>query len=296
MKLQRLLSVGAAASLVGLLLFSAPALAADAEEITISPASLKLEAKAGQSTSGTFKVINTGNVDLKFSVYASPYSVINTEYSPDYSVENKRNVISKHVTLSVTEGTLKPREEQVVSYSIAAPADAAPGSHYTVLFAETVPSDSDGGVVVRTKRVGALARITVDGERIEDARTESITVPWWHWKSKLTANIHLDNTGNVDLDATTSIMIKSLIGRKLHFEQRTNAVFPDNPRVISYEWGSKWKAGIYRVEVSSSIDGEDTTISKLVVLAPAWAVALLAILVLACLMLYGMRKINSKAE
>lgn len=285
------LIAGLAVSTMGLL-FLAPAVnAVEAEEITMSPATIKLEGEAGKSTSGKFKVINTGEVEFDFKVYAAPYSVTGVEYSPDYNSVIQRNSISASVDISTKSGTLAPKQEQEISYTVSIPADAPPGSNYAVIFAETVPDDGSG-MILRTKRVGSVMRLTVDGDRIEQGRTESITVPWWSWKSTLEADIALENTGNVDLDASTGIIVKSLLGRELHIEQRSNAVFPDFPRVISYEWGGEWRAGIYKVEVSSDIAGESATESKYIVLSPPWTVAVFAIFVLAGIMAYGIKQIR----
>lgn len=280
----------------GVLLAGAPVHAAgEKQEITISPASLKVSTTPGVASSGTFKVVNTGDLDFDYKVYAKPYSVTGEGYGPNYSEENGRSLAYQWVSFDITSGTLKPRQEQEIAYEFFIPANAAPGSHHSVIFAETVPKEGSGDMVVRTKRVGTLVRMTVGGERVEEARTESIHLPWLQWQSSLQASVRLENVGNVDADVATGITVRSLFGTVLHAEQRVNAVFPDHPRVIEYEWPSKWRAGIYRAEVTSEVFGRVTTVNRFVILAPAWAVAVVVVLLLSGALFLGYRHLRKAA-
>lgn len=290
------LIVGMAAALgTGLLFAVTPASAVDKpEEITVSPASLKLTTAPGTTSEGTFKVINTGQTELQFTVYAKPYTVQNEQYEPNYEVESPRSSIYRWVSFDRTGGLLKPGQEQEIAYTMRVPHDASPGSHYGVLFAEAVPDEASGGdqVIVRKKRVGAVVRLTVDGEHRQSGRTEQINLARWQWRSPLTADIRIINDGNVDLEAATSLTVDSIIGTRVHHEDRTGAVFPGLPRTIEHQWGGAWTAGIYRVTVTSEVLDEVTTTQRYVILAPAWAIATLTVAVLSAAMYIGYRRLR----
>ncbi|MEB0161191.1 hypothetical protein, partial [Pseudomonas sp. AH2 (2023)] len=72
---------------------------------------------------------------------------------------------------------LNPGENVEVPYTISVPADATPGGHYSVIFAETQVAE-DTGQIARKKRVGAIVYATVDGDYIMSGRQISGSIDW----------------------------------------------------------------------------------------------------------------------
>lgn len=294
MKFTRLIVGIAAASSLGLLFAGAPIVAAQdgREEITISPATTTIQADPGQELSGSFKVINTGETDLEFTVYARPYSVETEAYNPNYSAVSERSSVYKWVQFDTTEGRLTPGTEQQIAYTVRIPANASPGGHYSVLFAETVPAEGGDQMVVRNKRVGSVVRLTVDGERNESGQTSWIKLPWLQLHAPLTASTRVTNEGNVDVDAATTLTVRSLFGRELYSEQQTNAVFPSQPRMIEREWEDAPVFGVYRASFTTTVLGEDTTVNRYVVMMPVPVMVIIIIGVLAGVLYAGYRRLR----
>lgn len=290
----RLLIVAAAASVLGLLLLGQNAAAQEREEITMSPAQLRVGGEPGAPVSGKFKVANTGEVEFEFKVYANPYSVTNESYQADYENEAARGDAHKWVSFDITSGTLAPREIAEISYTITPPDNATPGSHYGVIFAETVPPDNAADVVVRAKRVGSVVRLNVAGDTALDGRTESIQLPSVWWQSSIVAGIRVENTGNTEFDARTTLKIETLLGGELYNDEKTHAVFPGYPRYIEQDWGGNWRFGLYRATVTSDVLGEQTIVKRWVLLLPAWLISTLSILAIATAMYVGFRHLQRR--
>ena len=53
--------------------------------LQVSPVKQKISLVPGSSYIGSFKVMNVGSMPFDYEVYATPYSVINDEYSPNYN-------------------------------------------------------------------------------------------------------------------------------------------------------------------------------------------------------------------
>lgn len=277
------LMIGLASALFigGLILVGQPASANQSrEEITLSPASVKLDGAPGENQTGSFKVINSGEGQLRFTVYARPYSVQTEDYTPDYTQVAERSSVYRWVQFDLTEGSLQPGDEANINYTIRIPETASPGGHYSVLFAETVPEADEEQMVVRNKRVGTIVRLTVDGEHEERGRTESIKLGRFWLDAPLLGEIRIENTGNVDLDAQTSLTVWSLFGRELHREVRTSAVFPDQPRRIAMEWTDGGAFGVYKVALVSEVLDESTSLERYVVRVPTWGLVLLAVVII----------------
>src|SRR5690606_13104952 len=107
------------------------------QEVTLSPASKKIQASPGDIKTAELTVLNTGEKKFSFTVYARPYSVETEVYQPNYSDTPTRSQLYRWVQFDTTEGNLAPGEEIKIPYSILVPDDAEAGGHYGVLFVET---------------------------------------------------------------------------------------------------------------------------------------------------------------
>lgn len=292
MKITRFIVGLAAASTMGLLFAGTPVAAESREEITISPATTMLRSDPGSQVSGEFKVVNTGETTLNYTIYARPYSVETEAYRPNYSAVSERSSVYKWVQFDQTEGSLNPGDEQSVRYTVRIPQDASPGGHYSVLFAETVPEQTDEQMVVRNKRVGSVVRLTIDGERNEKGSVDTIGLASFQMKAPLKASARILNDGNVDIDADTTLTVQSIFGRELYSEKHTNAVFPGQPRLIEREWGEAPAFGLFKVTMSASVLGDETTEQRYVLMMPLTAVIAVVIIVLAGVLYAGYRRLR----
>lgn len=267
--------VGLALALVGLLLFSfAPVRAIDGESIVLSPASKRLKLNAGETIKDTFKVINDGTVAYDFVVYASPYSVANKTYTPNYDEKKPNADFYRWVTFDKREYTLKPGESVDVPYTVAVPVDVAPGGHYSVLFAETQVADEQSSQIARKKRVGEIVYANVSGDYITAGKQVSANIDWLQLGGPVTATVTVENTGNTDFPLTEYFQVKNVLGSKVYELSNEKVMLPKTTRDLQLSWKNGPIMGLYNVRVETKILDKMETTSTWVLLMPMWILVL----------------------
>lgn len=254
--------------------------AAKYEEITMSPTTQKYEIDAGESYSSSFKVVNNGNTDYTFTVYARPFSVEGEGYATDYSAESARSDAYQWVQFGITESALKPGETADIPYTVRVPQGAGIGGHYAVLFAETQPDEDEaqGSQIVRKKRVGMVLRVNVGGDIRESGSVIESSLPFIHFRAPLTSSLRVRNTGNVDFDVISMINVTDVFGNlKYSATKPDTTVYPDTIRRIEQNWEDVAWLGLYKVDLSATYLDKEFSRSRYVLVVPRWFIALIVI-------------------
>ena len=282
----RLAIVGSLFMLITGLIFASQARAVESDEapreqITLSPVSKTHTIKSGESLKDSFKVINSGDTDFSFSVYARPFSVSGEQYEQDFVSLTKRSNAYRWVQFEKTNWEIKPGDTVTVNYTLRVPDGATPGGHYGVMFAETQPKDSNGdSSVVRNKRVGSVLKVRVEGDIVEKGKQLSFDAPFLQNRPPLISTERIENTGNVDFDVTQVMTVKDIFGRTKYTDKKIQTVYPDTTRALEFNWEDVNWFGLYKVEMNSEFLDQSQDSSNYVLLAPAWllVVAVLAVI------------------
>lgn len=266
------------AGLTTALLFAAAAVipsarAIEGESIVLSPASNRLTIDAGKTRKGTLKVINDGTVAYDFVVYASPYSVSNGAYVPNYEEKKQNTDLYTWITFEKKEYTLNPGQNVNVPYTITVPSDAAPGGHYGVIFAET-QADESNGQIARKKRVGSIVYSTVNGDYITAGKQLSTQIDWLQLGGPVAASVTVENTGNVDYIMSDLFEVKSVLGGVTYSKKSEHIVLPKTTRDIAMSWDNGPIMGLYNVKVETKVLDKITTKRTWVLLMPMWILVL----------------------
>ena len=105
--------------------------------LQVSPAKQDIgDLKPGESYAGAFKVQNTGKNSFDFKVSASPYSVKDELYSPEYDKNSQYTDIVNWIKFSATTGHVDPNQEQEIAYTIKVPSDVPAGGQYLAITVE----------------------------------------------------------------------------------------------------------------------------------------------------------------
>lgn len=262
-------------ALASAVLFAAPAAVAQEareqrESITASPASVSFKIDAGDAKRDSMQIINDGDVAYDFIVYARPYSVSNERYEPNFSAITANTNVQKWVQFDKTKYHLEPGEKATVSYTIRVPADAAPGGHYGVLFAETQQRNLDATGVARQKRVGNLVYATVNGKARSGGTIKEFILPWWQTTPPLQSSARVTNTGNVDFDAQVTTIARDLFGRTKFTYTGDPIVLPGTTRLIEMPWEKAPHFGLFKVEQNVAFLDQKHQNSGYVLIAPRW--------------------------
>lgn len=251
------------------------------ERITLSPSSTTLKLDAGTTSQGIMKVNNDGDVAYGFSVYARPYGVVNELYEPDFTNQHANAGVYKWIQFDQTKYQVKPGETIEVKYTVRVPADAAPGGHYGVLFAETDERGLEGTGVARKKRVGNLLYVTVNGQYKTSGTFKEFILPFWQTHAPIVSSARVENNGNVDFNTKVNTTATDLFGRTKFTYTGNPIVLPDTTRLIEMKWESAPNFGIFKVGQSVSFLDEKHENSGYVLIAPRWAPVVLILILLA---------------
>jgi hypothetical protein len=250
------------------------------ESITASPSSESFKINAGDTRRDTMLIINDGDVAYDFAVYARPYSVLNELYDPSFSVIKQNTNVHNWVQFEKTKYHLDPGQKATVNYTIKVPADAAPGGHYGVLFAETQQRGIGTTGVARQKRVGNLIYATVNGKYITSGKFDDFILPKWQKRPPFISAARVTNTGNVDFETTVSTVAKDVFGRTKFTYTGDPRVLPATTRRIEMKWDKAPSFGLFNVSQTVNFLGQTHTGSGWVLIAPTWFALLAAAIIL----------------
>lgn len=257
--------------------------APNVENVTISPAKETIDLTAGSPYSGKITVINdSGTGSTTVTVYSRPYSVTDELYNTQFEQPTENSDLYQWVQFSKTEYTVEPGKSVVVPYTVNVPSNARPGGHYGVIFVETEPhgaSDSNG--VLRKQRVGSLLYAHVAGKTIERGSLLNTEATFWQQTVPLTVLSRVQNTGNIDFQAGVTLTVKDLFGSQKYKDTTSHIVFPGTTRKIASAWRSTPWFGLFQTEQSITILGKTSSSSHLVLIAPAWLLLALIIVIVA---------------
>lgn len=258
---------------VGALAFSTQTHAADSYSITMSPSSTELHAAPGASTTGKFTVVNLGKDDYPFIITSAPYRVVGDTYDPQFTPITGTTDASSWIHFSdAINDTLAAGKTKDMTYTLTVPTGTAPGGYYAVIFAETNPVATDGGVIAHN-RVGDIIYITVDGPVIKKGTlaAPSPDVAFLQWGTSTDIGTLIADTGGVHFLTTSTINVTSLFGNKVFTAHLERYVLPQTQRLIKTTWNNLPIAGIYKVSRSATIaDKTQTLPARYVVIIRPW--------------------------
>lgn len=267
------------------------------ESITMSPTSSKYTIDAGKAAEDKLTIVNDGNTDYDFLVYARPYSIQDNNYqNPNFTATPANADLYAWVQFPQTKFHAKAGQTIEVKYSIHVPAGAAPGGHYGVLFAETQPDDTQtGNSVVRKKRVGSIIYATVNGKFRNTGEVAGSSIPFWQVQPPLHTTVAAKNTGNADFADETRLTVKDVFGNVKYDISKTYQVLPDTTRTINLDWDQASWFGFYKVETQQKFLDQTVKNEGYVLLMPRYMpIALLVVLVIGGLYAYFGRRKSKK--
>lgn len=212
--------------------------------LTISPTSINKEIDPGASYSSEILVVNQGETDQSYKVYATPYSVTGDDYKPYFTPIKGAVDISKWFTFTRTGGPIKVGNQDSIPFTINVPKGTGAGSYYATVFAET--EDKGNGGVVTRKRVGTVIYIRVSGKAVEKGSVDTWSASWLQ-RDPLHATLKMANTGSVHYEADVKVKVDDVFGGTKFIYERKPKVLPQKLRSIPVVWEDGAKFGIFKV-------------------------------------------------
>lgn len=282
---KRLVLIAIAVIFLGASLGEAPVAQAQlqsGESMTISPASNKLVVDAGKVVDGKITIVNDGSEGYDFVVYARPYSIIDNQYSsPNFTQVTPTSDVYKWLSFPQTKYRIESGATVTVPYTMRVPADAAPGGHYGVIFAETQPESEQptGSMILRKKRAGSLMYVTVNGEYKLSGQEKPGSIPFWQSLPPLTTTVSAQNDGNTDFASKTRLVVKDIFGTTKYDVKKEFQVLPGTTRTMNLEWAQALWFGFYKVETHQEFLDKSFTREGYVLMMPRFLPILLVVMI-----------------
>jgi len=131
----------------------------------------------------------------------------------------------------------KPGESKEIPYTIKAPADAEPGSHFGVIFFKaTRAADKNLQMKVGTQ-VGVLTFVTIPGKFEQKGTLTGFTAPSFVQGGPVSLSMEFSNTGTVYFEPKGTIDISNMFGSKIASVPIGGyAVLPTGVKKMDFSW------------------------------------------------------------
>lgn len=172
-------------------------------------------------------------------------------------------------TFSLTYG-----QQIEIPYTIAAPANAEPGSHLGVMLFKATPKGGTAGSIKVGTQVGTLVLIAIPGNHLEKGTILDFFVPMFSQRGPIPLNISFQNTGTVHFEPKGSIVIRNMLGEKAGEVPVTGQVaLPTSVKMLKFIWDpGVFALGRYSA-IATIYDGEGTELTSKEVhfwIVPLW--------------------------
>ena len=286
--------------------------------ISITPVSNVISLDANSTYDYTFKVTNGGDSDMRFEVYAAPYSYTfveeEDEYKLGFSKENTYTQITRWISFRNSEGNFVerpifvagPGETVEVAYRITTPADIPGGGQYAVLFAHTLSSNTGGSGIKTEASPGLVIYGRSSGETRKQSSISNLDIVKEYTKKKganeetvhhIRATAKVKNEGNVDFTALGTLKVDNVLGFGGSYETESGeaaiSVIPETELELSDEWKETPWFGFFKVTWTVMAAGRTETVERFIVIIPATMIIVI-ILVLTALALCIIIKVRKR--
>jgi len=260
--------------LFGTLVFANLVLAAPVhalQGIGVSPTSQEQELAPGESTSGQFTIINDGDLDVSYHIYATDYKVKNEDYQGSFTVSGDPTAVSATSWFKLPTGTfvVKAHQEATANYTLTVPKAAVVGGHYAAVFVETVPPPAKGGAIIsRVERLGSIFYIAVTGQLHKHGSILPLAASRLQMLPPVHADLRVKNDGNVHFLAEGNTQLSTPfgnVGKPVNFK---GEVLPGTTRKFGLDLPATTPIGLYKATATVRYLDQTTTVSRWVVLMP----------------------------
>lgn len=244
--------------------------------LQVSPTKQRISLEPGTKYNSSFKVQNIGEGTFSYKAYATPFSVIDENYTSDYSTHGTYSKIAEWITFDpATEtGTLEPNTEATVNFTVDVPKDAPAGGQYAAIMAETSDGSSEANNIRTVNRVGMILYASVAGDTKRSGSVIENKIPGFILNPPMTVTSLVENTGNVEATAEYTFKVWKLFDKETIYNNEdkkgTLDIMPGTKRFGTITWDGAPKLGIFWVEQTINFLDQTSTNKKLVIICPLW--------------------------
>jgi hypothetical protein len=261
--------------------------------LEISPPSQEVSVDPGKTVTISAKIRNPGNNTLPIKVSVEDFTAEGDEGATAI-VANSPYSITSWTKLSPSKFSLAPGDEQVVTATITAPANAAGGHYGSFVFSVTSDTQQKNAAAV-TQEVASLFLVRVNGPVNEKLTLTSMSAPAYSEFGPVPFTLDFSNEGNVHVKPFGLINVQDMFGNKVaDIVVSGENVFPGAQRLITAQLDKKFLIGRYSATALMYYGAHNqnlTAETSFVVFPTRVAIIIVVVLIL----LYLMRKRLKKA-
>lgn len=185
--------------------------------LTIQPVKVSHTLEPGESISGVISLANASEEKVKVEVKVEDFVPMAGTYNNIQFVGRTSGVttVRDWVRLDAPASFLfEQGASRAVPYTITAPKDAEPGSHFGVAFFKALRLNEEGQFKIGTQ-VGMLLFITIPGSHLQKGEVRNFDAPLFVQKGPIMFKVTFENTGTVHFEPKGMIMITNMFGKKV---------------------------------------------------------------------------------
>jgi hypothetical protein len=220
----------------------------DQTGLSISPVVFELNSDPSNSLTNQIKIYNPTENPVNVKMLIEDFTPVGEEgqvvlEEPD---ENTTYSLASWATTLPEEFVLRPKEQQIVSFTIDVPANAEPGGHYGSIVAFISGGGAEiTGSSIGSKR-GALILLRVSGNIEENIIINTFSTKSFLEIGPVEFDLKFENTGNVHVRPAGFITVTDTFGNQVaELEIPQNNVIPDAIRQAGITWEEKNLIGRY---------------------------------------------------
>ncbi len=231
--------------------------------LTLSPVTVILETKPGETVTTPIKLRNNGSVTENLHTSFGTFVSDSTGQHPRLLDPKSEDSFMKWVSIDEPNFSIAPNEWKTVNFTFSPPADAALSYYYTIIFSREKQVTVPGETVIQ----GAPALLVLTSVQSPNAKKE-LQLESFTAKHSLfeflpqTFELKIKNTGNVHTAPSGNIFIDGQ-GKKdiavLSLNPNTSAVLPQSSRTFEV----KWDDGFPIWDEKSSLSWDFTKVNRL---------------------------------
>ena len=251
--------------------------------IVVRPATLRLSLTPGDPTKGEIEVQNLGDSTEEISFYAEPFSV-DTFYQPTFNAPNRFTDIYTWIVFDHPSYIFAPGEARTIPFTINTPSTAPGGGQYAAIFADAGAINPNDTAIVTAQRIALLLYTKVAGDIQPGSTMKFIPTCWFHINQDIALREIHYNTGNIDYETTTNIILRGIFSGREHrsLTTTTRTILPETSPTLESTIEDV-PLGLYAVHRSAEIFGETYSAGQLLIVVPLPFIILSALVILSAL-------------
>ncbi len=232
--------------------------------LTIQPVKISQTLKPGESVSGVISLANASEKEIKVDVKVEDFiPLAGGEGVQFVGRAPGLSTVRDWITIGGNQVfTFGKNESRNIPYTITAPDNAEPGSHFGVAFFKASELQEGDQQLKVSTQVGVLIFVTIPGSHLQKGKILDFSSPKFIQKGPVNFKIKFENTGTVHFEPKGSIKITNIFGKEVgEVPVQGQVVLPTGVRDLAAQWNAgSFLLGRYKAELSI-IDGESNILT-----------------------------------